>query len=109
MISRKAKKGGGAVIMVNNKNVAEANSGFERLIELLPATSNDFKGSEFPQPAASAYIGKKADADQVPAVGPLSYTAEAEDQPTSPEGDLDMHHRSGRKPFLGVQAAAAHA
>ena len=35
--------------------------GLARLLELLPESSSDFKGTELGQPAALAYMGRKAD------------------------------------------------
>jgi len=39
--------------------------GFEKLLRVLPEQSQDFRGTEYGQPAAIAYLGNKADAESI--------------------------------------------
>jgi acetyl-CoA decarbonylase/synthase complex subunit beta len=48
-----------------NKAPGQANPGLAGLIAKLPKIALDFKGSEFAQPAAQAYLGTRADAESI--------------------------------------------
>ncbi len=52
---------------------------------------------------------QKANAGQIPAVGPLGRAAEAEGKPANLESNFDAHLCPGRKPLPGADTAAAKA